>query len=63
MAYKIVKTEHNGAKHGTGFLTKQEAKAGSRKRRRQDWKKEISSTEDANPDKDNSRIGVRSFTH
>ena len=41
MAHKVIKTEHNGAKHGTGFLTKQEVKSGSRKRRRQNWKREI----------------------
>jgi hypothetical protein len=41
LAYKIVKTEHNGAKHGNGFITKQEAKSGSRKHRRQNWKKEL----------------------
>ncbi len=41
MAHKVIKTEHNGARHGRGPLTKQEVKVGSRKRRRVKWQKEL----------------------
>lgn len=43
MAHKVIKTEHSGTKHGQGGLTKQEVKVGSRKRRRENWKKELKS--------------------
>ena len=39
MAYKVKKTEHNGAKHAKGFWgTKKEAKVRSNKTRRQNDK-------------------------
>jgi hypothetical protein len=43
MAYKVKKTEHNGAKHGQGALwgTKYEAKSGSRKIRRRNARRVI----------------------
>ena len=43
MGLRVSKTEHNGAKHGQGAFwgTKLEAKSGSKKIRRQNFKKEI----------------------
>lgn len=39
---KVVKTEHNGAKHGHGaWGTKVEAKQASKKTRRRNWKLEV----------------------
>lgn len=43
MGYAIKKTEHSGAKHGNGAYwgLKRIAKAGSRKIRRRNWKREV----------------------
>lgn len=46
MALKTIKTEHAGPKRGQGYLTKEEAKSGSRKRRRVNWKRELKNSED-----------------
>lgn len=41
MAFRIVKTEHNGAKNGGGaWMTRREAKTMSNRRRRQNDKRE-----------------------
>ena len=43
MAYKAVKTEHAGAKHGNGAYwgPKKDAKKESKKVRRRNWKKSV----------------------
>lgn len=43
MALTVKKTEHNGAKHGHGYMTKKEAKVGSRKLRRVNFQKYLKS--------------------
>jgi len=39
MGYVRIKTEHAGAKHGRGFLTKNEVKLASKHKRRQESKR------------------------
>lgn len=46
MANNVIRTEHNGAKHGKGPLTKIEVKIGSKKARREAGKKEAGEIED-----------------